>query len=184
MINSKSRIKLGKFNSNDFKYFLAGFIEGEGSLIVSIKKHPTSRFGYVVDPEFFLYQHESGKPILQGAKNLFRSGNIYLKSGSTNVYVYAVTSRKVIAQRILPYFLKYVVPFSCKFIFFNNYKLIVEMLETKQHFKLDSFLEILRLSYTLNPNAKGKKRLLNYDELKNSILRDYTPKDFIINSKL
>ena len=41
-------------------WFLAGFIEGEGALCVSIKKHPTCRSGFYVDPEFFLYQHESG----------------------------------------------------------------------------------------------------------------------------
>ncbi len=37
---------------------LAGLIEGEGSLCVSIKNHKPSRFGYLVDPEFFIYQHK------------------------------------------------------------------------------------------------------------------------------
>ena len=36
-----------------FKWFLAGFIEGEGSLTVSVKEHKSSRFGYYVDPEFY-----------------------------------------------------------------------------------------------------------------------------------
>ncbi|MBC7098936.1 hypothetical protein H5T52_07435, partial [Candidatus Bipolaricaulota bacterium] len=42
------------------RWFLAGLIEGEGSFCVSIKQHPTARFGYYVDPEFFIYQHRSG----------------------------------------------------------------------------------------------------------------------------
>jgi hypothetical protein len=35
-------------------WFLAGLIEGEGSLCVSIKNHKPSRFGYLVHPEFFI----------------------------------------------------------------------------------------------------------------------------------
>jgi hypothetical protein len=46
-------------------WFLAGFVEGEGSLCVSVKRHPTCRHGYYVDPGFFLYQHESGRAILE-----------------------------------------------------------------------------------------------------------------------
>ena len=46
-------------HTEEAMHFLAGFIEGEGALCVSIKQHPTARFGYLVDPEFFLYQHES-----------------------------------------------------------------------------------------------------------------------------
>ena len=62
------------------KWFLAGFIEGEGALCVSIKKHPTCRSGFYVDPEFFLYQHESGRLILELAQETFGSGQIYPKS--------------------------------------------------------------------------------------------------------
>jgi hypothetical protein len=38
------------------RWWLAGFVEGEGSVCVSIKRHPTATFGYFVQPEFFLYQ--------------------------------------------------------------------------------------------------------------------------------
>lgn len=46
------------------RWFLAGFIEGEGALCVGVKAHPTTRSGYYVDPEFYLYQHVSGRRIL------------------------------------------------------------------------------------------------------------------------
>jgi len=35
------------------RWFLAGLFEGEGSLCVSIKEHPTARFGYLIDPRVF-----------------------------------------------------------------------------------------------------------------------------------
>ena len=63
-------------HTEELKHFLAGFIEGEGALRVSIKRHPTSRFGYLVDPEFFLYQHESGRRVLELASEVFGTGAI------------------------------------------------------------------------------------------------------------
>jgi hypothetical protein len=69
------------------RWFLAGLIEGEGSLCVSIKRHETSRFGYLVDPEFFLYQHESRRVLLELATEIFRTGRIAPKPGNEVVLV-------------------------------------------------------------------------------------------------
>ena len=60
------------YDSEEFKYFLAGFIEGEGSLGVSIKTQPKLANGFSLEPEFFVYHHKSGLPILQAAKDYFR----------------------------------------------------------------------------------------------------------------
>ncbi len=177
LFSLRNNSKLFSVDSHKFKFFLAGFIEGEGSLCISIKKHDSSRFGYVIDPEFSLYQHVSGKPILERSKELFRSGNVFLKSGSEDVYVYSITSRKVILEKVVPYFKKYVLPFSCKFVFFSTFLHIVESLESKKHYNLEGFLELLELAYTLNLNSKGKCRKIEFEILKSNILRDYTPKD-------
>jgi hypothetical protein len=69
--------------SESANWFLAGFIEGEGSLTVSVKSHPTCRSGFYVDPDFFLYQHESGRRILELAQATFESGRISPKPGNT-----------------------------------------------------------------------------------------------------
>ena len=39
------------------RWFVAGLVEGEGSVTVSIKRHPTAALGYLVQPELFVYQH-------------------------------------------------------------------------------------------------------------------------------
>ena len=72
--------RLGRTESAN--WFLAGFIEGEGALCVSIKKHPTCRSGFYVDPGLFLNQHESCRQILELAQSIFESGQIYPKSGN------------------------------------------------------------------------------------------------------
>jgi LAGLIDADG DNA endonuclease family protein len=63
--------RLGSAESEAANWFLAGFIEGEGALCVSVKKHPTCRSGFYVDPDFFLYQHESGRRLLELAQSTF-----------------------------------------------------------------------------------------------------------------
>lgn len=172
LLNKSNRLKI---SSKEFKFFLAGFIEGEGSLCISIKNHPNSKFGYLIDPEFFLYQHISGLPILEAAKDLFGTGTLFKKSGSENVWVYSIVNRKAIIEKVIPYFLKYVIPFSCKFSFFSDFVSILKMLENQDHFKIEGFIEILEKAYMMNPNSKGKKRKLELKILKNNILRDYTP---------
>ena len=70
------------------KWFLAGFIEGEGSVCISIKEHPTAQFGYYVDPEFFLYQHRAYPQMLELAQVMFGSGRIFPKQGNETVLVF------------------------------------------------------------------------------------------------
>ena len=60
-------------SAESVNWFLAGFIEGEGALCVSVKKHPTCRSGFYVDPDFFLYQHESGRRIVELARSIFET---------------------------------------------------------------------------------------------------------------
>lgn len=96
-----------------FRWFLAGFIEGEGetaqcfalrsSLCISIKRNRTTRFGFDLSPSFHLYQHTSGRPILERAKLLLKSGSINPKSGSANVLTYTITNRHVLFNLVLPF---------------------------------------------------------------------------------
>ena len=63
--------------------------------------HPNIAFGveggfngFYVDPGFFLYQHESGRRILELTQGVFESGRIYRKSGNENVLVYEISSTR------------------------------------------------------------------------------------------
>jgi hypothetical protein len=114
-------------------WFLAGFIEGEGSLCVGVKRHPTCRSGYYVDPGFFLYQHRSGLAVLQLARETFGSGRISPKSGSDTVLTYEISSTTVLRERVVPFFEQYVVPYSAKVETFERFREILEMMERGLH---------------------------------------------------
>ncbi len=155
-------------------WFLAGFIEGEGSLCVSVKRHPTCRHGYYVDPGFFLYQHESGRALLELAKTTFGSGRISLKSGSPHVLTYEISSTQVLRERVIPFFERYVVPFSCKRETFMRFREILEMMDRKEHLRDDGLVEIVRKVYSMNPASKGRARLRPLDQVVARILRGHT----------
>jgi len=155
-------------------WFLAGFIEGEGCLSVSIKAHPTCRSRFYVDPGFFLVQHESGRKILELAASTFASGHIYSKSRSSKVLVYEVSSTLALRESVVPFFERYIVPFSCKVQTFERFREIVEMMSRKEHLQPDGLAQIVRLAYEMNPAGKGKARSRPLEEVLARILRGHT----------
>jgi hypothetical protein len=155
-------------------WFLAGFIEGEGSLVVSIKSHPTCRSGFYVDPGFFLYQHRSGRRLLELALATFDSGRISPKPGNENVLVYEISSRSVLHEKVIPFFERYVVPFSCKRVTFERFKEIVEMMGRREHLEPTGLASIVTKVYAMNPDSKGKARARPLADVVERILRGHT----------
>jgi LAGLIDADG endonuclease len=161
-------------SSEAANWFLAGFIEGEGALCVSVKKHPTCRFGYYVDPGFFLYQHVSGRRLLELAKETFGSGRIYPKSGKSHVLVYEVSSSAALRETVVPFFERYVLPLSCKAQTFERFREILQMMERKEHLRPQGLAQVVRLVYQMNPDGKGKQRSRPLEEVLARILRGHT----------
>ncbi len=161
-------------STESVNWFLAGFIEGEGALCVSIKTHPTCRSGFYVDPGFFLYQHESGRRVLELAQSRFESGRIYRKSGSPSVLVYEVSSTRVLRERVIPFFERYVVPLSCKRETFARFREILDAMGRGEHREPDGLALIVKKAYAMNPNSKGKARSRPLEDVLARILRGHT----------
>ena len=153
-------------------WFLAGLIEGEGSLCVSIKNHKPSRFGYLVDPEFFIYQHKNRRGLLELACDVFETGRITPKVGNEDVLVYSIVSRRLLIERVLPFYERYMA-FSFKTRDYHLFREIVMAMECKRHRDPHGLVEIVRMAYQMNMEGKQRKRSI--DEVIGRILRDYTP---------
>ena len=153
-------------------WFLAGLIEGEGSLCVSIKEHKTSRFGYLVDPEFFIYQHKIRRGLLELAGSVFETGRITPKHGNEDVLVFSIVSQRWIVQRVLPFFERYMA-FSCKKRDFQLFREIVMAMQNKQHHDPHGLVDIVEKAYQMNMVGKQRKRPKGV--VIERILRDYTP---------
>jgi hypothetical protein len=150
-------------------WFLAGLIEGEGSLCVSIKNHKPSRFGYLIDPEFFIYQHKIRRGLLELACEVFETGKIYPKVGNEDVLIYSIVSRRLLVEKVIPFFERYMA-FSCKTRDFHLFREILMAMEYKRHRDPHGLVEIVRMAYLMNMVGKQHKRPI--DEVIGRILRD------------
>src|SRR5574342_1107628 len=170
-VNQQERLSI----TQELKYYLAGFIEGEGSVTVSIKEHPTVKHRLHLDPEFFLYQHKAGVKNLELAKEVFGTGRIFPKQGSENVLVFSITSRRSLYEKVIPFFEKYMI-FSAKWETFEKFReIVVAMEEMKEHHTTEGLIRLVKLAYQMNPYSKGKERKRTLQEVIDRILRDYTP---------
>jgi hypothetical protein len=154
------------------RWFLAGVIEGEGSFCISIKKHPTTALGFYVQPCFFLYQHESRRPLLEMAREQFQAGTIYPKPGNPAVLVFAINSRRAVSQRVVPFLRKYM-EFSARREDMVRFLEVVDLLERRVHREPDGLARIVRIAYAMNMD--GKQRVRRLDEVLDRILRGHTP---------
>jgi hypothetical protein len=160
-------------SSNEQKcWFLAGLIEGEGSCCISIKKHPTSRFGYLVDPEFFIYQHKRRRKLLELAQEVFGMGAIFPKHGNPDVLVFAIHSRRAISGTVIP-FLKRYMTHAAKTPDYDKFEEAIRLFDAGAHRTQEGLVRIVQLAYGMN--HEGKQRQRPIEVVLDRILRGHTP---------
>ena len=172
-INQQERInKLVQDES--YKFWLGGFIEGEGALVISIVKDTRLKYSISLKPEFNVVQHENGIDILHSFRLIFNNkGNVLKKSGSDKVWVYSIKGTQNIIDLVIPFLKKYVVVFSSKYKseVFNNFCQILNQLDRNHNTALskEKLIELVKLVYLINPEGKGKQRKRTLEENLNII---------------
>lgn len=139
-------------------YYLAGFVDGEGSFSITIHRHPT-RFGWFIDPIFQVYQHKDNAYILYIFKKTFHCGYVSEKGGNPSCYVYCVDNIQQLKDIIIPFFEQYPL-IGQKHKNFCLFKEIVLRLSEKEHFTKQGFIEIVKLCFQMNRNGKYRKNSL------------------------
>ena len=153
-------------------WFIAGVIEGEGSFCISIKKHPTSAHGFLVDPEFFVYQHRNRRMLLELVQTYFGTGRIHPKHGNPDVLVYAITSRRSISEKVVP-FCDFYMKYSSRWADILRYKEALQLFEQGRHRTREGLVQVVRLAYSMNHDGKQRQRPLQ--DVIDRILRGHTP---------
>jgi hypothetical protein len=153
-------------------WFLAGLVEGEGSVTLSIKTHPTKRFGCYLQPEFFIYQHRSRLGLLEMAQDYFQAGRIRPKPGNPDVLVFGIMARAVIADKVVP-FLERCLELSARGDDYEKFIAAVRMLEAGVHRTPEGCAALVELAYSMN--MAGKQRRLPIQQVLDRILRGHTP---------
>ena len=175
-VNQLERLsKLRKFLNTkggykNFSFFLSGFVEGEGSLWASVVLFPSSTLGIKINLGFSIYQHESGLPLLILIRDYFKTGRIYLKSGSLNVWVFEINDRTSLREKVIPFFQDYILPLSCKFgtleegTFFHFHQILL-LFQQKKHLNKQGLISCIHHVYKTNPLGKGKSRKRSLNEI-------------------
>ena len=140
------------------KYFLAGFVDGEGSFSVAILKTEMQSFGYAINPVFQVYQHKKHRAVLELFQYVFQTGRIYRKSGTHPVLNFSIDSRRNVLERVIPFFETY--PLITKFESFKIFREIVLAMERKEHHTIEGFKRLVALAYSMNQQGKGRRRTI------------------------
>jgi hypothetical protein len=154
------------------RWFLAGVIEGEGSVYVGIKSHPTVPLGFFVQPGFSITQHRVRRSLLEMAMQEFEAGSIFPKPGNESVLVYAIHSRPALQRRVIPFLQNYM-RYSARWGDLGRFMTIMDLFEDGAHRTAEGLVEIVELAYAMNANGKQRKRPI--DEVLGRILRGHTP---------
>lgn len=153
-------------------WFLAGLVEGEGSVCLNIKRHPTVWSGYYVQPAFFLYQHRSRSALLEMAREYFGSGRIPPKPGNEDVLVYSIHSRRAISSKVVP-FLEKCKALSARSADYEKFIAAVRLFEAGLHKDPWGLALIVDIAYAMNMG--GKQRRIPREKILGRILRGHTP---------
>lgn len=143
-------------------YYLAGFVDGEGSFNVSLQKRPDHAMKWRVILTFNVSQRDI-TVLLQLKKYLGCGRMFYRKDG---VHYYLVQNPTSIKERVIPFFKRFPFLSATKKKNFSIFVRIAELIFTEQHRTKEGLLKVIQLREMLN-GGKGRKRkhtLLDYQQ--------------------
>lgn len=157
-------------------FYLAGFIEGEGSLNLGAKKNTTSMFKVFFDPEFNITQHINGIQSLYLALHVFQTGRIRFKSGSNATFVYTIDNRQALKEKIVPFYERYVNPFGskAKTCRVKRFKRVLILFDEKAHLNYNRMInELIPLWASLRMQFNSNQTFKNEIEAKQFIQKAF-----------
>ena len=143
-------------------HFVTGFVDGEGSFVVSISKSKKLQTGWDVRPSFQIDLHKKDLPLIKSTKSYFKDvGHIYINKKG-NVVRYRVYSVKDLSCVIIPHFN------NCPLLTkkcedFELFKLIVDLIIKKEHLTIEGLKKIIAIKSSLNQGLSDDKNKAFFD---------------------
>ncbi len=140
--------------------YIAGFVDGEGSFHIAFQKRPDLKFGWQIVPEFHISQNFISRDVLEDIRKTLQCG--YIKANDAahkrdKTLVYVVRDRNDLLQKVIPFFGKFQLR-TAKRKDFEAFREIVQMMETGEHLKIETFEKIVRKAFSMNANGRYRKR--------------------------
>lgn len=165
----------GRLNQNLF-YYIAGFVDGEGSFHVAIQRNPSVKLTWQIVPEFQISQHENDREVLELIMNTLQCGYIkpnHRHNQNDQTLVYVVRSRQDLKNKVIPFFHKYSLRTSKKENF-EKFATIVDLMTKDHHGTREGLKELISLAYSMNKRGKSYRKILLEE-----IFKDLEPSETI-----
>ena len=140
-------------------YYIAGFVDGEGSFHVAIQRNPSTKFGWQVIPELHISQHERNKHVLEMIRSALGCG--YLKPNARQnpkdkTWVLVVRNRQDLLKKVIPFFERYPL-LTTKRHDFQKFAAIVHRLDAGEHQTVEGLRALLILAASMNENGAYRR---------------------------
>ena len=142
-------------------FWVAGFVDGEGTFYIGINKQPSMTIGYQVLPEFRIVQHKKDIKLLYELKKFFGFGVVRVNHDDR----YELRIRKIDHLKdIILFFEKYQLQTQKQFDFLK-FKKIIKLIEESKHIEIQGLLRIIEIASQMNRKEKIKANNIKKDLL-------------------
>jgi len=132
------------------KAYIAGFLDGDGSVYVRIKPHEGYKYKFQISPYIVFYQAKKNRLILEYLKDKMQVG--YIRDRNDGICEYIIGDLNSIEK-----FIKWIGPYSI--LKRKQIQLMSKILQKKRNVKsVDSFLELCRFIDKFKELNYSKKR--------------------------
>ena len=165
----------GRPENSGLAYYIAGFVDGEGSFHVAIQKNPSVKTLWQIVPEFQVSQHEASKEVLLLLQNVLGCGYVkpnHKGNSRDDTWVFVVRSRNDLATKVIPFFREYRLKTQKRHDFAVFSKIVTAMCQGR-HQTAEGLCELLQLAFSMNKSGKYRRVSLA------KILNDLEPSETV-----
>jgi LAGLIDADG endonuclease len=146
-----------KFNTNPINpYWIAGFVQADGTFGLNITKQRKMTLGYTSQPQFRITQHVRDILVLKKIIQTLKCGNLVKPSINRSEFNISVANLKDLTEIIIPFFENYSL-YGAKLLDFNDFCKGIYIIKKKEHLDIKGLNELKRLAYQMNTFRKFKK---------------------------
>ena len=129
-------------------WFVSGFVDGEGSFLVSFSIRKKMKVGIEARPSFALAQHKRNKEIIIGLQRFFQCGGVRFNNHD-QTYKFEVRGLNDLVEKIFPHFEQYPLLTSKK-TDFETLRQVCRLMKENRHLSVSGMKQVIELAYRMN----------------------------------
>lgn len=140
--------------------WITGFVDGEGSFLISIFRNTTTASGWQVFPEFVVTQGAKSLHALEAIESFFGCGKIFINRRHDNhhepIYRFCIRNVKDLREMIIPFFERNRLR-TAKLEDFKKFRQVLGLMVRNTHLKEEGLGRIRAIAETMNRKGMQKR---------------------------